>query len=186
MELLWPLLFLLLLTSAQPLWRRFFQPSSPMFSVIAHHKGAVFQYHLLKTDGHDLLLNADETAAFGRIRATQGYILNLPGTNSLQPVPENKNVHVDPETYKLSVVDNLVNATQGFGIEHQKLTFRNSSGFLACPDDGYRGEYHLYWGNYNFTSCPNNAQGYDVELLVQVDATVNYNPQTNHKRFHFF
>lgn len=174
---------------AYPLTRRIYKPSSQVFSVIAHHQGKVFQYNLLKWDGLDLLLNADEAAFFGRVRALQGYVLNLPessavlnstlSSNVTQTAPETINVHVDPKTHKLTTTDKPANATHGFGIYKQRLTYKNSTEFLACPDRSYRGQYHVYWGNNNSTTCPYKAQGYTVELLVQTDATVNYSPETN-------
>ncbi|EEQ36442.1 hypothetical protein CLUG_00565 [Clavispora lusitaniae ATCC 42720] len=163
--------------------KRLYRPSSPVFSLIAHHEGAVFQYHLLKYNGKELLLNADEQAFFGRVRASEGYVLNLPGSvksgNATQSIANTTNVHVDPKTYQLTIAPNAANATHGFGISKQKLTFRNSTEFLACPSNSYRGEYRVYWGNHNKTACPNKARGYNIELIVQTDAAINYNPSTN-------
>lgn len=193
------LILLLTTVLALPLSKRIYRPSSAVFSVIAHHKGAVFQYHLLKYDGKDLVLNADEKAFFGRVRASQGYILNLPVdiTNGTQALAATTNVYVNPTTYKLSTTNSSSNSTTGFGIDRQKLTFNDSTGFLACPDLTYRGEYHVYWGNHNQTECPNKSRGYDIELIVQTDASISYNPSTNkvtnstvpgisRKRFFFF
>lgn len=172
---------------AVPITKRLYRPSSPVFSIIAHHEGAVFQYHLLKWDGKDLVLNADEQAFFGRVRASEGYILNLPGSNhsanATQSVARTTNVHVDPKTFKLTTTNSSLNSTHGFGIDKQKLTYKNSSAFLACPGNSYRGEYYLYWGNHNKTTCPNKARGYTVDLIVQTDATVNYTPETNVRNF---
>lgn len=188
--------------SGMPIFKRLYQPSSPVFSVIAHHEGAVFQYHLLKWDGEDLVLNADEKAFFGRVQAQNDYILNLPGSkksdNATQSIPHTTSVVVDPETFKLSTTESPVNASHGFGIEKQKLTYQNSTGFLACPSPGYRGEYYVYFGNNNKTECPPESfsKGYPIELIVESDSTVNYNPKTNkmsdpnapepRKRFFFF
>lgn len=196
---------LILLSSAVlalPMSKRIYKPSSGVFSVIAHHEGAVFQYHLLKYDGLDLVLNADELAFFGRVRASEGYILNLPGSdkteNSTQEVAYTTNVYVNPNTYKLSTTNSSSNSTHGFGIDSQKLSYKNSTAFLACPDQTYRGEYHVYWANNNKTVCPYKARGYDIELIVQMDTSIDYNPTTNKetnsshpditykKRFHFF
>lgn len=178
------LLLLALCAVAVPV-KRLYRPSSAVFSVIAHHEGAVFQYNLLKYNGKELVLNADEKAFFGRVRASQGYVLNLPGSdksdNSTQQVANNTNVHVDPKTYQLTTTIGSRNATHGFGITNQKLTYRNSTGFLACPDNSYRGEYLVYWGNNNRTACPNKARGYNIELIVETDATINYNPSTNNR-----
>ncbi|QBM87169.1 hypothetical protein METSCH_B03680 [Metschnikowia aff. pulcherrima] len=181
-------LFLLLSTAyAVPIYKRLYRPSSEVFSVIAHHEGGVFQYHLLMWDGEDLLLNADTKAFFGRVRASQGYILNLPinGTlmNGTQEAAGTANVHVDPLTYKLTTTPNANNATHGFGIHDSKLTYQNSSSFLACPDLSYQGQYHVYWGNNNQTQCPFGARGYTVDLLVQIDAYTNYNPSSNQNAF---
>ncbi|SGZ57155.1 CIC11C00000005236 [Sungouiella intermedia] len=171
--------------NAFPLWKRLYRPSSPVFSVIAHHEGKVFQYHLLKWDGTDLVLNTDEQAFFGRVRASEGYILNLPGSNktanSTQGLADTTNVYVDPKTYKLSTTKSPLNSTTGFGIDAQKLTYKNSTEFLACPGNSYRGEYYVYWGNNNKTVCPNDARGYTIDLIVQTDATINYNPETNNR-----
>ncbi|KAF3985731.1 hypothetical protein FT663_04841 [Candidozyma haemuli var. vulneris] len=196
------LLVVISAVTALPINKRLYRPSSPVFSVIAHHEGAVFQYYLLKWDGYDLVLNTDETAFFGRIKANNDYILNLPGSNksanASQIEPHNTNVYVNPETYQLSTTESAVNASSGFGITHQKLTYQNSTGFLACPANNFRGEYYVHWGNNNQTECPNKARGYQIELIVQSDDTINYNPETNKlsnsslplipksKRFYFF
>lgn len=195
------LLAIFAVVQAVPITKRLYRPSSQVFSVIAHHEGAVFQYNLLKWNGEDLVLNADEQAFFGRVRASEGYVLNLPGSlktdNATQGTANTTNVHVDPETYKLTTTNSAANSTHGFGITAQKLTYKNSTGFLACPDRSYRGEYSVYWGNNNSTRCPYNATGYNVELIVETDAYVNYNPSTNSrnqtippieekKRYYFF
>lgn len=181
--------FLVLVSTitAFPISKRLYRPSSPVFSIIAHHEGAVFQYHLLKWDGEDLLLNADEEAFFGRVRASLGYILNLPGSNhsagANQLIANTVNVHVDPRTNKLTTTNSSANSTHGFGITEQKLTYKNSTEFLACPGRSYRGEYYLYWGNHNKTVCPFKSRGYTVELIVQMDSTINYSPETNTRNF---
>lgn len=166
-----------------PLFKRLYSPNSPVFSVIAHHEGAVFQYNLLKWDGKDLVLNADEQAFFGRVRASEGYILNLPGsnktTNGTQDIANTVNVHVDPKTNKLSTTRNAQNSTQGFGIVQQKLSYKNSTEFLACPDGSYRDVYHVYWANGGNTTCPGRANGFTIDLIVQIDAAITYTPQTN-------
>lgn len=179
------LLTLFVYTAAIPLpiLKRLYSPSSPVFSVIAHHQGAVFQYNLLKWDGKDLVLNADEQAFFGRVRASEGYILNLPGSNKTangtQELANTVNVHVDPKTFKLSTTQSAQNSTQGFAIVLQKLSYRNSTEFLACPDGSYRDVYHVYWANRGNTTCPGRANGFSIDLIVQVDAAVTYTPQTN-------
>lgn len=178
------LLLLALCAVAVPV-KRLYRPSSAVFSVIAHHEGAVFQYNLLKYNGKELVLNADEKAFFGRVRASEGYVLNLPGSvksdNGTQLIANTTNVHVNPTTYQLTTTSGANNATHGFGITNQKLTFRNSTGFLACPENSYRGEYLVFWGNNNQTVCPNKARGYTIELIVETDATINYNPSTNNQ-----
>ncbi|QEL58168.1 hypothetical protein SBP28_000176 [Candidozyma auris] len=157
--------FFVLSVTALPINKRLYKPSSPVFSVIAHHEGAVFQYHLLK------------------IKASNNYILNLPGSNksanATQIEPKTTSVIVDPDTFQLSTTKSAVNASSGFGIDHQKLTYKNSSQFLACPANTYRGEYYVHWGNHNRTECPNQARGYQIELIVQSDDAINYNPETN-------
>ncbi|ODV65981.1 hypothetical protein HYPBUDRAFT_112610 [Hyphopichia burtonii NRRL Y-1933] len=169
------LIFLLSLVNALPILPRLYQPSSGQFSLIAHHQGAQFQYHLVKYDDDDLKLNADEEAFFGRIKANNGYVLNIPGaTNGTDEQPSPVNVLVD-ESNKLTIAPTPVEGLTGFGIEDSLLTYQNVSTFVACPDENFRGEYSIYWN----TDCPNQAQGYSIELLVQSDATVNYNPDTN-------
>lgn len=196
------LLVLLTAVSALPINKRLYKPSSPVFSIIAHHESAVFQYYLLKWDGQDLVLNTDEAAFFGRIKANNDYVLNLPGSekadNATQIAPKTTNVYVNPKTFQLSTTEAPVNASTGFGITDQKLTYQNSTGFLACPANTYRGEYYVHWGNHNKTECPNQDRGYAVELIVQSDDAINYNPETNKlgnslsplipqkKRFYFF
>lgn len=180
--------FLLLCLNVQAIplptfFKRFYSPSSATFSVIAHHEGAVFQYNLLKWDGQDLVLNADEQAFFGRVRASEGYILNLPGSNKTagasQGVANTVNVHVDPNTNKLSTTTQASDSTTGFGIIDQRLSYRNSTEFLACPDQSYRDVYHVYWANNNTTVCPSGLFGYTIDLIVQTDAHITYTPETN-------
>ncbi|CAK7893651.1 hypothetical protein CAAN1_08S00496 [[Candida] anglica] len=176
-------LFLSATALAAPL-KRFYQPSSPVFSLIAVHNGAQFQYNLVKFDGHELLLGADDKAFFGRIRANGGYILNIPKANASANAtdsPSSDSVYVD-KFNRLVSTSAPSNASQHFGIEKSLLSYQNSTKFLACPEVGYRGEYGVYFQgeNKNSTSiCPRNSTGYEITLLVQVDATVNYTPETN-------
>lgn len=166
--------------------KRFYQPTSPMFSMIALHNGSVFQYNLVKYDGEELLLHADEKAFFGRIKANNGYILNIPGasgtsnnTNSSASVPpSNVNVHVDKHN-KLTTTTKANQSTTHFGVRKSLLTYKNSTAFKACPLHDYRGEYEIYANPHNGTRCPMNSTGYDISLLVQIDATLNYDSSTN-------
>lgn len=161
--------------------KRLFAPTSPVFSLIAHHKGAVFQYHLVKYDDDQLLLNADETAFFGRIKAQNGYVLNIPDytnstSNSTSQVPPSAtNIEVDDHN-QLVIAKRPIDGSPHFGISDSKLTFHNSSSFLACPDLSYRSEYRIYW---NIPDCPNNSTGYDIDLIVQIDGHINYDESTN-------
>ncbi|GEQ69488.1 hypothetical protein JCM33374_g3160 [Metschnikowia sp. JCM 33374] len=171
--------FLLLNTAhGFPLFKRFFRPSSEVFSVIAHHNGGVFKYHLLKWNGEALMLNADEEAFFGRVRASQGYVLNLPMTGTTG-MAGTINVQVDNTTNQLITTPSANNASHGFGIFNSRLAYQNSTEFLACPDLSYRGQYSVYFGNFNKTKCPSNARGYTIELIVQTNAYSNYNPSSN-------
>jgi hypothetical protein len=194
--------------AAYPVEKRFYQPSSPVFSLIAHHQGAVFQYHLVKFDGHDLTLADDVLAFFGRIKANNGYVLNIPkgvnydlnsniasnyinatnytnatsytnATNSTI-LPSPQNVYIDKNN-KLTTTKNNT-STEHFGISHSLLTYKNSTKFLACPTFSYRRNYDVYF-NDGAKKCPRNATGYDITLMVQVDATVNYTPETNKNMF---
>lgn len=179
--------FLVLMStiSAFPLWKRLYRPSSPVFSIIAHPQGKVFQYHLLKWDGTDLVLNTDEEAFFGRVRASEGYILNFPGSSktngATQATGATTNVYVHPQTFKLSTTQAALNSSTGFGIHSQKLTYQNSTAFLACPGNSYREEYYVYWGNHNKTICPNNARGYTIDLIVQTRCNHQLQPGDKHR-----
>ncbi|CUM67587.1 uncharacterized protein PRCAT00005287001 [Priceomyces carsonii] len=168
--------------AAHPVSKRLYQPTSPMFSLIAEHDGAVFQAHLVKFDGTDLKLVADEAAFFGRIKANNGYVLNIPSadnstnsTNSGVP-PSTTNVLIDDHDKLTTTVGA---ATEHFGIEKSLLTYKNSTSFVACGDQSYRGEYSVYFKPGSNFTCPFNSTGYDINLRVQVDATVNYNPNVN-------
>lgn len=162
--------------------KRFFAPSSPMFSLIAHHKGEEFQYNLVKFNGSDIVLGGDEQAFFGRIKANNGYTLNLPlanGTNTTYP--SNRTVYVD-KTYKLTTTALQNQSSEHFGLNNSLLTYQNSSKFMACPNPMEKGQYEIYANTKakNIT-CPSNSTGFEIALLVQlqVDAGINYNPSTN-------
>lgn len=162
--------------------KRLFAPSSPVFSLIAHHKGEKFHDNLVKFNGTDLVLGVDEPAFFGRIKANNGYALSIPfanGTNST--FPSNKTVFVD-KNYKLTTASLLNQSSQHFGINNSLLTYQNSSKFLACPDAKAKGQFEIYASTKakNIT-CPSHSIGYEISLLVQLqlDAGINYNPSTN-------
>lgn len=175
-----------LIDSAPVLQKRIFLPSSPVFSLIAHHKGAVFQYNLVKYDDDQLLLNADETAFFGRIKAHNGYVLNIPdfsnstynstvNSTTKVPPPSTTNIEVN-KNHQLVIAKEAKDGSPHFGITNSKLTYHNSSSFLACPDHSYRSEYQIYW---DLPRCPNNSSGYDIDLLVQINGHINYDEYTN-------
>lgn len=214
--------------------KRLYQPTSPIFTLIAQHKGEDFKYKLVKFDGKDLILNADESLFFGRIRANGGYTLNIPfgnntsnytnppgvqnasnvsSGNGLQP-PLSSSVFIDGAN-KLTVASNR-SASFGFGISNSLLTYQNSTSFLACPVYSNSSTalysnrtilapfsklnstgtyntttlnstalnqsvpYHLYFnGGRTKARCPSGSPGYNVTLLVEVAATVDYSPLTN-------
>lgn len=166
--------------------KRFFAPSSPMFSLIAHHKGENFQYNLVRFNGSELVLGADELAFFGRIKANNGYTLNLPlanGTNTTYP--SNKTVYVD-KNYRLTTTSLMNQSSEHFGINNSLLTYQNSSKFLACPDFKAIGQYELYASTkVKNVTCPYNLTGFEVDLLIQIQADVglNYNPTSNKASF---
>ncbi|GEQ68409.1 hypothetical protein JCM33374_g2077 [Metschnikowia sp. JCM 33374] len=89
------------------------------------------------------------------------------------------NVQVENNTNKLITTPSANNASHGFGILNSRLAYQNSTGFLACPDLSYQGQYSVYFGNFNKTTCPSNSRGYTIELIVQTNAYSNYNPSTN-------
>lgn len=172
------------LIAAYPVQKRIYQPTSPVFSLIAHHQGAVFQDNLVKFDGVELTLASDDKAFFGRIKANNGYVLNIPlanqssnsSYNASVTAPSNINVYVDKDN-KLTTTKNNTSSSH-FGVSHSLLTYKNSTKFRACPTSSYRGEYLVYFDD-GKTLCPRNATGYDITLLVQIAATLNYNPDTN-------
>lgn len=190
--------FMLLLLAATavvaaPVDKRFYQPTSPVFSLIAHHNGSVFQYNLVKFDGTELVLDADDKAFFGRIRANNGYILNLPKavqTNSLYNASSDQasttSVIVNKHN-QLVTTESPTNASQNFGVSHSLLTYKGSNKFVACPILLYKQSYGIFFqGNVTNSSfiCPQNATGYPINLMVQIDATLNFNPDTNKNTFY--
>lgn len=171
---------------AAPLEKRIYQPTSAVLSLIAHHKGAVFQYNLVKYDGSELVLDADDAAFFGRIKGSNGYTLNLPkayanSSSNSSELAATTSVVVNNNS-QLVTAETAANATTEFGIENSLLTYKGSNKFVACPDGSYRKQYGIYFlGNAtNSTSvCPGKALGYEIQLMTQVDATLNYTPETN-------
>lgn len=164
-----------------PISEALYQPSSAMFSLIALHNGAQFQSNLVKFDGSELKLVADDKAFFGRIKANNGYVLNIPSpgqgnTTTLQP--SNTNVKVDND-YRMTTTTVGGDASEDFGLENSLLIYQGSNQFLACPDDNYRGEYSVYFNHDNNTACPFDAIGYNITLLAQMDSTINYSNETN-------
>ncbi|KAK6459449.1 uncharacterized protein RJT20DRAFT_16367 [Scheffersomyces xylosifermentans] len=170
------LFYFSIFAAAIPLSKRIYQPTSPIFSLIATHNGSQFQANLVKFDGVDLKLRADAPAFFGRIKGNEGYVLNIP--EATDPKPSSVGVIVDENLRLTSNINSKEEASGYFGINESLLTFQNSSTFLACPSGGYRGEYDIYFFN-GTNVCPEFGPGFNVTLLVQVSATVNYNPSTN-------
>ncbi|CAH2351004.1 hypothetical protein CLIB1423_02S10088 [[Candida] railenensis] len=175
---------------AAPLDKRIYQPTSAVFSLIAHHKGAIFQYNLVKFDGTELVLDADDAAFFGRIKGSTGYTLNLPkaNVNSSSNSTSNSTALASTTSVIVNSKNQLitsktgVNASEDFGVEKSLLTYKGSNKFVACPDRSYKQQYGIFFqGNVTNSStiCPNNATGYEIQLMIQVDATLNYSPETN-------
>lgn len=160
--------------------KRFFQPTSPVFSLIAHHEGKKFQYNLVKFNGTDLVLGADKQAFFGRIKGNHGYVLNLPMANGTNTTfPSTRNVYVKDD-YSLGTTMKPNISSEHFGIVNSLLTYKNSSRFVACPDQSTKGQFEIYANTKtkNIT-CPSKSRGFDIRLLVQLDAHINYNPKSN-------
>lgn len=164
---------------AAPLDKRLYQPTSPVFSLIAHHNGSVFTDNLVKVDSAGLSLLSDNKAFYGRIMASNGYILNLPQDSSNQLVAATTAVYVDKHN-QLVTTDSPVNASSSFGIKHSLLTYKESNQFIACPSFSFMEDYGIFFkGNATTFVCPGNSSGYDIQLMVQVDATVNYDQESN-------
>lgn len=170
------LLFFVCFSEAYPLLKKELQPTSPTFSLIALHQGAQFQSNLVKFDGIDLKLWADAPPFFGRIKGNQGFVLNIP--DATFPPPSPVAVVVDSKGRLTSNANTTTEALGNFGISSSLLTFNGSSDFLACPSGNYRSEYDIY-ALTGETNCPNPefGYGYNITLLVQVLATVDYLPE---------
>lgn len=159
--------------------KRFFLPTSPVFSLIAVRNGTRLQSSLVKFNGSDLILDNDDKAFFGRIKALNGYVLNIPFANGTTNVtyPSTRNVHVGRDML-LSSTNRPLNSTGEFGILNSLLTYKNSTQFLVCSEPETN-HYALYARHGN-TTCPSTGNsGYIINLLVQVAAHVNYNPESN-------
>lgn len=95
------------------------------------------QYNFLKWDDDDLELNADEQAFCGKVRASEGHVLNFPGNNktanTFQEQPATSNLNINPDTCKLRTTFLSGNSTTCFGIAEQKLSYKNSTEFLVRP-----------------------------------------------------
>lgn len=171
-------IFFILPINGLSIRKRFYEESSPTFSLIAYHNGTEFLYNLVKFDGEDLVLDVNDKAFFGKIRADKGYILNLPLANSTNSTvyPSSTDVYVD-KNYKLTTTNSSSNSTEHFGIANSLLTYKNSTKFLACPDSAMQYSIYSDVGN---TTCPHkNGTSYPINLLVQIAANINYNPNTN-------
>ncbi|KAI3404064.2 hypothetical protein KGF56_003100 [Candida oxycetoniae] len=183
---------LFLQVEAAPLNKRLFAPSSPVFSLIAIHKGEPFHAHLVKFNGSSIKLGSDDKALFGTIEADNGYILNLPTTNGSN-ITSVSNVVVSNKTQLLETTTKNGSASQHFGITNGWLSFLNSTSFLACAEldtsnvtasrnsTGYSnitGNYDLYFNPKNTTKCPSGVS-YDVKLSVQLSVPISFSPETN-------
>ncbi|CAK9436078.1 uncharacterized protein LODBEIA_P06360 [Lodderomyces beijingensis] len=181
---------LVLQVAAAPTEKRYFSPSSPVFSLIAIHKGEKFHANLVKFNGTAIKLGSDDKALFGTIEASNGYILNLPFTNSSNQTSE-VSVAVSNRTLLLSTTSEKTSASEHFGINNGWLTFQNTTSFLACPEivatnltrngtaSNVTADYDLFYNPLNKTKCANNLTGYDVQLSVQVSTPFSFSPETN-------
>ncbi|CAI5757074.1 unnamed protein product [Candida verbasci] len=171
--------------SAYPITKRFIiSPSSPVFSLIAIHKGEEFQANLVKFNGTSIKLNTKDKALFGQIEASNGYVLNLPSLNSTNATNTTIDVLVNSQNQLVSTTRNG-SASEHFGINNTFLTFNNSTQFRACPETPLNAttnsssiEYDLFFDPRNNTRCEFGT-GYDVKLLVQVSLPITFNEQTN-------
>ncbi|CAN3484686.1 hypothetical protein DICA0_F14290 [Diutina catenulata] len=181
------LAFLLALAQAVPLYKRLYQPTSPMVSLIAKGVDNDLNHELVKFDGENLRLLTADDAFFGRIKASVGYVLNIPGNST--SIPSTQNVHITDDG-QLSSTGSGKDSAPEFGIKKSLLNIKDSEKFLACPnldkDDKWDSEkwheyeYSLYQGD---KKCPGDAKGLEVNLQVQLDSTVNYNSETNVQKF---
>lgn len=229
---------------AAPLARRDGLTTSPMFTLVAFHRGKEFQYNMVKYNGTNLELARDEPAFFGHIEADSGYTLTIPeislgpATAPLMTVmdlidypSEEANVTVASDG---KLVTNAGEASSHFGIENSLLTYKNSSSFMACPVwtaknatwglHNWTGHHNASWAsdhknisaiwNKNATiaeswsnattvygtnittnaswlhhfetfdlhfgsKCPDNVPGYEITLIVQLAAELDFNPESN-------
>ncbi|KAG5421284.1 hypothetical protein I9W82_000374 [Candida metapsilosis] len=131
--LLFAITWLTLQVAAAPVDKRFFAPSSPVFSLIAVHNGTTFNSNLVKFNGSAIKLGSDDKAFFGTIEADKGYVLNLPSTNGSNET-STVNVVVSNKTHLVSTTTKNGSASEHFGIVNGWLSYLNSTQFLACPE----------------------------------------------------
>lgn len=149
---------------AAPLARRDFETTSPMFTLVAFHRGREFQYNMVKYNGTHLELARDEPAFFGHIEADSGYTLTIPqmslGPNTaplmnvidlIEYSYEEANVTVASDG---KLVTKAGEASSHFGIENSLLTYKNSSSFMACPVWTAK---NSTWGLHNWTGHHNSS-----------------------------
>lgn len=176
---------LLAAAQAVPLYKRVYQQTSPMFSLIAEgtEEDTPLKGELVKFDGDQLKLLTDDDAFVGRIKALTGYVLNVPGT--LGKAPSQTNLQVDSEG-QLKAASGNDKSTQNFALSKSQLVQAKNNKFRVCPDlnDGQKWdeekwrdfEYSIYTGD---SSCPDDTKGIEVVLHSQIDATINYSSDTN-------
>lgn len=114
--------------------------TSPTFTLVAFHKGKEFQYNMVKYNGENLELTRDEPAFFGHIESYKGYALSIPGisanpydydsSDETNFVYKETNVTVSPNGLLVAKANQT---SHDFGISNSLLTYKNSSGFMACP-----------------------------------------------------
>lgn len=129
-------------------WQSDLDQTSPVFSLVAFHRGKEFQYNVVKYNGKNLELARDEPAFFGHIEAFNGYALSIPAI-AANPYAYDSNddssfVYDDTNVTVSSTGLMVAQANQTsshFGISNSLLTYQNSSKFMACP----------VWSNKNST-----------------------------------
>lgn len=177
--------YLVALVQAVPLYKRLYQQSSPIVSLIAEgsDENSKLKDELVKFDGELLKVLSDDEAFFGRVKALVGYVLNIPGQGGQAPLLTN----VAVKDGQLKAASSANDSAEEFGVEKSKLVFKGSNKFKLCPegdDEWLEDKWHLftylvYTGD---AKCP-KGDGIAVYLRTQVDATVNYTSDSNVQRF---
>lgn len=183
------LAYLLAAVQAVPLYKRVYQQTSPMFSLVAEgsEEDSPLKGELVKFDGDQLKLLTDDDVFYGRVKALTGYVLNVPGT--LGKAPSQTNIRIDDEG-QLKAASGSDQSTENFALSKSQLVQEKSNKFRVCPDleDGQKWdedkwrdfEYSIYTGD---SSCPDDTKGIEVVLHSQIDATINYTSDTNVQKF---